>query len=73
MIIKETHVSDIREDKSATFYIMIMKKTKYKVEMYYGDEESPLIRETYSIDEARQWVNECEHGVILNAQGIAVQ
>ena len=52
---------------------MIMKKTKYKVEMYYGDEESPLIRETYSIDEARQWVNECEHGVILNAQGIAVQ
>jgi hypothetical protein len=50
-----------------------MKQTYYKVYMYHGGESVDEIRRTKDIDQARQWVTECEHGVIENQNGIAVQ
>lgn len=50
-----------------------MKETTYRVELFYGGEQPDEIKETKCIDEARQWVNSAEHGVIFNSSGIAVQ
>mgnify|MGYP001157093433 CR=1 FL=1 len=52
---------------------MIMRKTTYQVELFYGGEQPDEIKTTTDIEEARKWVSECEHGIILNEQGIAVQ
>ena len=50
-----------------------MKQTNYKVYMYFGGERPDEVRETSDIKEAREWVTQCEHGVIENESGIAVQ
>lgn len=50
-----------------------MRKENYTVHLYFGGEEPDAVMRTTDIDVARRWVNEAEHGLILNNQNIPVQ
>jgi hypothetical protein len=50
-----------------------MRQEKYSVHLFFGGEEQDTIWYTTDIEQARRWVNEAEHGVIVNSSGIAVQ
>ena len=50
-----------------------MRKENYTVHLFFGGEEPDAVMHTTDIDVARRWVNEAEHGLILNNQNIPVQ
>lgn len=50
-----------------------MKQIKLTVHLYYGGEHPPETKYTSSIDQARKWVSEAEHGEIINEQNILIQ
>jgi len=50
-----------------------MKPQIFKVCLYYGGEMPNEQRYTPSIDVARKWVTEAEHGTIENQNNILIQ
>jgi hypothetical protein len=50
-----------------------MKTMKLTVHLYYGGHHPAETKYTQSIDEARKWVADAEHGEIINEQNIMVQ
>tara|TARA_R110000744_G_scaffold5910_2_gene20867 strand:+ start:879 stop:1031 length:153 start_codon:yes stop_codon:yes gene_type:complete len=50
-----------------------MKNMELTIHLYYAGDLPSETKQTNSIDEARRWVADAEHGIIVNDQNIIIE